>query len=367
MKILALLATITLTAALHAHNNSASWPGGGCVSPGTCTPPKAQYSAQAKGPKPGQQWNLSGGFCGGWSTQQSALSVGAWVSQDLVRRSNRAQTGIEKNMHGDTTLGYEVVPVNVEYTAQQLKLAYDMWDYTQPAPQAAAYKKWLKSHLVKGRSIVWFPICKGDEHQCYEGSCPNGGEIDHVEPMFGIFSNHSLDDAEVYDDDVILHASDQDKEPYYRAMSTLEDDLSMEGNCANAGAGFGKNEMYPCFDKKVTYGLAVTGLAVTGTLPVSLEVDLGYSQAEPNVREGARAKQLTGTVTVTGLAAGQSYTIYRYDTPAETVPVKVPSAAPFDASNAVKQFTADSDSFSWTDTSGFASDGATYYLATKSS
>ena len=369
MKFLVAVTACTVVAALHEHNSSnAAWPPrpSGCVAPGTCKPPAAaKYSKQAGGPKPGQQWNLSGGFCGGWSTQQSALTAGAWVSQDLVRRSNRDQTGIEKNMHGDTTLGYEVVPVNVEYTATQLKLKYDMWDYTQPAPQAAAFKKWLKSHLVQGRSIVWFPICKGDEHQCYAGSCPGGGEIDHVEPMFGIWSNHSLDDPEVYDDDVILHASDQDKQPYYRAMSTLEDDLSMEGNCANAGAGFGKNEMYPCFDEKVTYGLAVTGLAVEGSLPVALEVDLGSSQQEPNVREGARASMISGMVTVSGLSAGESYTIYRYDTPAQTVPVKVPSAAPFDASNAIKQFKADAETYTFQDPTGIASDGATYYVCAK--
>ena len=50
--------------------------------------------------------------------------------------------------------------------------------------------------------------------------------------------------------------------PYYRAMSTLEDTTDMDGNCAAAQPGFGKNEMYPCIDEAVTYGLAVTGLAV---------------------------------------------------------------------------------------------------------
>lgn len=34
-----------------------------------------------------------------------------------------------------------------------------------------------------------------------------------MEPMWGIFSNHPLDDETVYDDDIILHASDQDLDP----------------------------------------------------------------------------------------------------------------------------------------------------------
>jgi hypothetical protein len=134
---------------------------------------------QAAGPKPGNQWNINGGFCGAWSTQQGALSVGAWISQDFVRKANKDQKGIEHNMHGDGTEGYEVMPSNVAYTANALKLDGIEWDYLQPTPQAPKFKAWLKSHLVKGRAIVWFPLCKGDPHQAYPGSAPNGGQCDH--------------------------------------------------------------------------------------------------------------------------------------------------------------------------------------------
>jgi len=329
---------------------------GRCVPPGQCTPPHSKYSLRIPGPAPGQQWNINGGFCGAWSTQQCSLSVGAWISQDLVRKANKDQTGIEHNMHGDRTEGYEVMPINVKYTATDLKLKSEEWDYSQSAPQATAYKKWLKSHLVHGHCIVWFPICKGDGHDCYQGSCPNGGQCDHVEPMFGIYSNHSLDDQTVYSDDWILHASDQDYEPYYRPISTLEDTLSMQGNCRHAGSGFGKNEMYPCFDDHVTYGLAVTGINVQGTLPVSLSVDI---TKEPNVRSGSRPSQIHGKVTVTGLTSGTSYTIYRYKSTAD-----LPSKQPF-APNAeyTTDFVASGTSYTWSDPHTFASNSATYYLA----
>ena len=212
MKSFALALTLggSYVSAMHSWTNVTSSAGGSCVAPGTCTPPTdAKYHAQAVGPAPGNQWNINGGFCGAWSTQQNALSVGAWISQDLVRKANRAQTGIAHNMHGDTKLGYEVMPSNVAYTAASLKLSYEEWDYMQPAPQAKAFKVWLKKHLSKGRAIVWFPLCKGDSHDAYPGSAPNGGQCDHVEPMLGIWSKHPLDDATVYDDDVILHFSDQ--------------------------------------------------------------------------------------------------------------------------------------------------------------
>ena len=160
----------------------------GCVAPGRCTPPDTKYSKVVVGPQPGQQWNINGGFCGAFSTQHAALGVGAWISQDLVRKANRNQPGPHA-MHGDRTEGFEVMPSNVVDTAANLRLAYEEWDYTQASPQAPAFKKWLKRQLVQGRPIVWFPICKGDGHVCYPGSCPNGGAADHVEPMCSGASN----------------------------------------------------------------------------------------------------------------------------------------------------------------------------------
>lgn len=189
-----------------------------CVEPGICTPPRTKFSTVALGPSPSLQWDISGGFCGAFSTQQSALSAGAYISQDLVRKANIDQPGAH-HMHGNSDpeacssdplgCGWEVMPSNVKYTADHLRLTSDEWDYTQPSPQAAAWKKWAKSHLVKQHPIAFFPMCKGDSHSPYPGSCPNGGHVDHVECMYGIFSEHPLDDPTVYPTDVILHTADQ--------------------------------------------------------------------------------------------------------------------------------------------------------------
>ena len=58
-------------------------------------------------------------------------------------------------------------------------------------------------------------------------------------------------------------------------------------------------EMYPCFDSSVTYGLAVTGLTTTGTLPVSLSTPGAIS--EPDVRQ----------VSACACACGQSQLLLR--------------------------------------------------------
>ena len=181
------MSTSLLLASFSLHEWAANMTAPGkCVPPGQCTAPDTKFSKVVRGPVPGQQWNINGGFCGAFSTQHAALAAGAWVSQDLVRKANREQPG-EHNMHGDRTEGYEVMPSNVAFTASKLRLAFEEWDYTQPSPQAPAFKRWLKAQLSKGRAIVWFPMCKGDGHHCYPGSCPNGGACDHVEgiPIWG--------------------------------------------------------------------------------------------------------------------------------------------------------------------------------------
>lgn len=176
--------------------------------------------------------------------------------------------------------------------------------------------------------------------------------------------------------------------PYYRPMKTLEDTTAMNGNCANAGSGsvatdaacttrtqftsqgciiidplprlarsFGKNEMYPCFDSSVTYGLAVTGLAVTGTLPVSLSTDGAVS--EPDTRQGQPPAALHGTVTVSGLTSGTSYVLYRYNGTAA-----LPLGPPFDVNYEFKvPFVATAATWTYVDPQTFLSNTATYYVA----
>eukprot|EP00322_Chrysochromulina_rotalis_P027487 CAMPEP_0115830236 /NCGR_PEP_ID=MMETSP0287-20121206/1515_1 /TAXON_ID=412157 /ORGANISM="Chrysochromulina rotalis, Strain UIO044" /LENGTH=568 /DNA_ID=CAMNT_0003283537 /DNA_START=154 /DNA_END=1860 /DNA_ORIENTATION=- len=285
---------------------------------------------------------------------------GAWISQDLVRKANKDSPG-PHHMHGNSVEGYEVMPSNVGATAEALKLTFEEWDYLQPKPQAAAYKKWLKRQLVRGHPIVWFPICKGDSHDPYPGSCPGGGAVDHVEPMWGIFSNHSLDDEDVYNDDWILHASDQDYQPYYRPLNSLDDSTSMTGNCLHAQPGFGKNEMYPCFDEQITYGLAVTGLNITGTtLPVYLSTE--GAVYEPQIRSGETPSHLRAIATISGLTVGSRYTVYRYDSTV-ALPPSTSSMAGYTSSH---NFVASATEYQYSDPKAFLSSSAVYYVAVPS-
>ena len=131
----------------------------------------------------------------------------------------------------------------------------------------------------------------------------------------------------------------------------------MSGNCRHAQPGFGKNEMYPCVDEWVTYGLAVTGLAVNGTAgSTSLTVDLKY---EPNVRSGDEPALVHSSVVTTGLTPGKKYLIHRY-VGTETLP----HGPPFTSPNATVAVTADAQgTAAWANPPLFESNSAVYHFA----
>lgn len=98
------------------------------------------------------------------------------------------------------------------------------------------------------------------------------------------------------------------------------------------------------------FGWAISGVAdSTPGMPLSLAVD---RDDEPDTRSGEKPVLMKGTVTVTGLASGQKYSIYRWNS------VK----AAFDYSvTPVHTFTADSTTFVFNDPTGILSSSATYY------
>jgi hypothetical protein len=179
--------------------------------------------------------------------------------------------------------------------------------------------------------------------------------------MTAIYSNHSLSDPTVYDDDVIAHFSDQDVQTYYRRLSTLNDTLAMDGNCAAAVPGFGHNEMFPCFPTDVTYGLAVLGLNVStsGAALPSVSLSTSGAAGEPNTRSGEPAVPLTGTLRVSGLTAGSKYVLYRYNG-TDALPAGPPYSAGAEYST---PFTAKGAEWVYADPNPFSSDSATYWLA----
>jgi len=206
-----------------------------------------------------------------------------------------------------------VLPANIDAALNNLKLEHSLFDTSLPQPQSPAYLKWVKKNLAHGSPIVTFVMCKGDEHNAY-------GPFDHIEPIFGLYSNHPLTDEEVYDDDYLVHGSDYaidgDKnQGYFRKFSSMVDTVKMEGNCKNAqdnSGGHKRNEMYPCFNDQQNYGASIQGLA--DPKKVSLRSNLYVSIiAEPDVRIEEKPVEMDGWLVVNDLTPGQEYVVYRYN------------------------------------------------------
>ncbi|GMH64999.1 hypothetical protein TL16_g04092 [Triparma laevis f. inornata] len=288
-----------------------------CVNPGTCTEPDPTLYPFVGGRTalvPRQQWVESGGFCGALSIQSIAMTYGAYISQDLVRKAAPYQSG----SHGDDTLGYEISTQNILPCLSNLNLNYDSWDSDkQPVPQGQAYLSWLKKQLSAGAGIVQFVLCAGDEHYIPQDDAPPL-YFDHIEPFFKIYSKHPLSDSTVYNDDILVHGSDYSPDGdenlgYFRTFDSLLDDTDMQGNCANAGTEWKQNEMYPCLYKNQTYGTAITGLVNSKNLiSTSLQVN---ATSEPDVREGNDPVLFQATLLIgveSGISKG-SYVVSRFD------------------------------------------------------
>ena len=328
------------------------------------------------------QWNINGGFCGAFSLQTLMMVHGAWVSEDLVRKANIGARCFGHGNGPNSTVcmskddgdcissppnGCEVGPENYAATCKGLRLDCDVWDYTRATPQTAAYKSWLKAHLVAGTPVVWVPMLKGASNTPYGNrSCPGGGHFNHHEPVLGIGSNRSLSDLTVYDDDWLVHLSDEDERElvtYYRTFGSLQDSYAMAGNCLHSDPT--RSCAYPCFFDDVTYGIAVRGFqqqqqppaaAADRRLPVSIDVDI---TAEPDGRDGDKPVELHANVTVHELTPGARYTLYRYGGFNSFPASSGASGSP----ESKVAFVATSAAWRYRDPRPFLSNGAVYYTA----
>jgi len=206
-------------------------------------------------------------------------------------------------------------------------------------------------------------MLKGDSNTPYGNrSCPGGGHFNHHEPVLGIGSNHSLSDSEVYEDDWIIHLSDENEKElvtYYRRFGSLEDGFAMEGNCKDADPT--RSCAYPCFYDQVTYGIAVKGFSsginrdeAQKRLPVRIDVD---RNSEPDSRDKQAPVMMKATVTIQDLTPGSSYNLYRYNG-FNSFPSS--GTAGYDSK---VSFTAANDTWRFQDSTAFLSNGAVYYVA----
>ena len=169
----------------------------------------------------------------------------------------------------------------------------------------------MKKSLANQHPVVAFVMCQGDEHSAYQ--C---GPFDHIEPFWGLYSNHDLMDPAVYDDDFVVHGSDYGPDGdknlgYFRRLNGMVDTVQMDGNCKNAQPEWKKNEMYPCFNDQNNYGTAIWGLndPMKKLMPLYLSTKV---MNDPDIRVGEHAVPMDFTIHISGLTVGTKYSIKKY-------------------------------------------------------
>ena len=213
------------------------------------------------------------GYCGEMSFQSVMLFFGAYVTEEQF------------NLVGGGEL---LIGVNAAKVAETFKLKYEMWPYeTAPQPQVFDFLDWVKDYLDQGVPVVsgFF----GDD-----GSSP---DYDHIMPIIGYKNAEGLLDG-----------------IYYNDLEHIE--VQLTTNSLNTTRGAWKNgSAYTLYSLPtyVNYGIALLGNKNPG-IPVQF---LASSNREPDYgREDkiyAQPVPINGTLVVSALSAGYSYTCVRFD------------------------------------------------------
>jgi len=271
------------------------------------------------------------------SIQEIALGQGIWISQQQVRDHTIPGGG------HDT----EILETNIELALTNLHLKFEGFQYKSlPSPQADSYRAWIKKHLLQGHGIVWMIMLQGGHYPVYAPLKPYGF-YSHVEPVYGLYTNHPLTDEQWYPDDYIAHSTDADTFTYYRTFDSLPADVDKKNNSLCGAQYLG----YPCIYVRWGFGWAITGVSDPAEgFPLSLHVD---SVSEPNVPLGQQPANFYGTVVVTGVEPGTLYDIFRWDS--------VATAYDYGKATFATTFNATNHTFIFEDPVTILSSSATYY------
>lgn len=257
---------------------------------------------------PRLQWNGNFGYCGEVSLISAGLYYGQYISQYDAR--SIASPSIPQNKSKSQLM----LGRNANDAASQMCLNAIEWD-TIAEQSTDQFLAWVKTNVVKG-----YPVAIGiytNEYLFYGKTNPNAGDVDfdHIVPVTGIGSNHSLKDPNYYGDDVIYFSDnglwgDSAKPQFNFAFSF--DAFQASRTQANAKKG----AIYSLSNNGSNYGITITGVKdLNGdTLPVRVDTNVNYEK--PEIKDGSIIRPapmpLTLTITVSELKPNVLYYLYRY-------------------------------------------------------
>lgn len=229
---------------------------------------------------PRLQWDELDGYCGECSIQQAALYFGTYVSQYACRAI------INPNQKSQLLVG-----VNDQAVLSALRLKCVEFNFNQASNQQfAGYFGWVKQHLRLNRPVMITAYVKGLGDPDY----------DHIMLATGFISSNS---ASYLPTDRLFFNDCFNPVRNTRIASTLPDTRRMRVN--------GARYEY-CIPANVCYGCAITGILDTSGAALPVRIQLA-DWSEPDVMAGEAPTMLAGTVSVSGLTPGNSYSLYRYN------------------------------------------------------
>jgi hypothetical protein len=334
------------------------------------SPPTRRYSFRPKNPLQGfYQWHNNNGYCGEASLIQSGLALGQWTSQYSVRSvaspfaASIAQTGTatEGNIkflsqlllddfapRGTTTgNSFGTAAANLKLVATPFNSALQK----SGSLGHQAFLTWVKAEVIKGNYVTLGVIHPG-----------GGGPYSHIVNVIGVDSNapatstaYNGSDVLILDDHGLMTSDDNPQLPLgaggtdgctpYRFAYTFD---SLKGS--PTGSRLYQIPLPGTTTLSKNYAYSISGVADTSrvTLPVRLAMSssipadpiVGQRYESPAIgtsttgesftNRAPAAFSLTLTATVSGLVAGKSYNLYRYQRATSPLPkgqLVVPSAS----------------------------------------
>ena len=290
----------------------------------------------ASGPR--LMWQNGDGYCGEVSLQVAGIQLGFWVGQNQAR----------KLAGGEALLG-----VNYDTLLGKLHLSYSDWSGGTAATDRQNFMDWIRDGLMTG-----YPVIFGAKTHDTWGTDPDYDHImiaDAVTTSQAVGGGYNAADTMSYADgidgtentltfDQWVNGSTNVNQYYYlppKATVVLSNGKKVKCN------GY-------------QYGVMITGVAgASECRPVSMTPVTPKS--ESNVTQGGTSSTMNATVTMSGLTAGTTYTLLRWDCTYKTI-----GSVPFSnflrsatSANVVSRFTATGPTATCNVT--FMSDGVTFF------
>jgi hypothetical protein len=260
------------------------------------------------------QRNDADGYCGETAVSSACVFFGCWISPEEVRQ--RVTGDQSKQVLADTLMAAQLT---------RMRLASSMFDTTANGG-AVSYQKYML--WVKSKLASFYPVIT----TVYAYSAKDN-EYDHIELAVG-YDSASPSDFTTYAaadsmsqisfivDTVCAPAENNCFFTAKTATRTFSDWVAVvQRTTGGATACFYDFSAGGCFPKTKNYGISVDGPldASAQALPVRLRHVAGLTNATASIYVGVQMRDLT---------AGSSYSLVRYDAPAN-VPASPSSADAF--------------------------------------